>query len=241
MLAVLSVEFHKLNRSLAALVAVAAPVLIAAFIFFNLLRIGAAMPWAMVLKNAAAMWAVFMLPMSVTALAALTAQMEHGPRAWDHLFALPVPRWRIVAAKAICVLAVVAVMSLAVLLLSWLAGVAAGAIKPAVAPTGPLALTAHLGLMGRMYLAALLLVAVQLWAALRFRSFVPPLILGIGGTFFAVVASGAKAGVFMPWQMPLNMLAEDSQRAAAALMNGAVGGVIVLVAMMIHLSRREPG
>lgn len=241
MLAVLFVEFHKLNRSLAALVAIAAPMLIAVFIFFNLLRLGAAMPWTMVLRNAAAVWAVFMLPMSVTALAALTAQMEHGPRAWDHLFALPVPRWRIVMAKAICVLTVVAIMSVAVLLLSWMAGVAAGVVKPAAAPTGPLELVTHLSLIGRMYLAALLLVAVQLWAALRFRSFVPPLILGIGGTFFAVVASGAKAGVFMPWQMPLNMLAEDPQRAATALMNGAVGGLVVLTLMLVHLSRREPG
>ena len=241
MLSVLSVEFHKLNRSLAALVAVAAPVLIAVFIFFNLLRVDAAMPWAMILKNAAAMWAIFMLPMSVTALTALTAQMEHGPRAWDHLFALPVARWKIVAAKMVCVLTVVAVMSLAVLLLSWLAGVAAGTVKPAVAPTGPLDLAADLALMGRMYLAGLLLVAVQLWTALRFRSFVPPLILGIGGTFFAVVASGAKAGVFMPWQMPLNMLAEDPHRVVQALTHGAVGGLLVLTAMMIHLSRREPG
>lgn len=241
MLSVLSVEFHKLNRSLAALVAVAAPALIAVFIFFNLLRLNTAMPWAMLLQNAAAMWAIFMLPMSVTALTALTAQMEHGPRAWDHLFALPVPRWKIVAAKMACVLSVVAVMSLAVLLLSWLAGVAAGTMKPAVAPTGPLDLAANLSLMGRMYLAGLLLVAVQLWAALRFRSFVPPLILGIGGTFFAVVASGAKAGVFMPWQMPLNMLADDPQRVAQALTHGAVGGGLVLTAMMIHLSRREPG
>lgn len=241
MLSVLSVEFHKLNRSLAALVAVAAPVLIAVFIFFNLLRLNTAMPWAMVLKNAAAMWAVFMLPMSVTALTALSAQMEHGPRAWDHLFALPVPRWRIVAAKAITILTVVGLMSLAVLLLSWAAGLGVGMVKPSAAPTGAVNMPEQIGLIGRMYLAALLMVGVQLWAALRFRSFVPPLILGIGGTFFAVVASGAKAGVFMPWQMPLNMLAEDPQRAFQAMTNGAVGGGVVLLLMMIHLSRREPG
>ena len=38
MLAVLSVELRKLNRSLAALLAIAAPTLIAIFLFFNLLR-----------------------------------------------------------------------------------------------------------------------------------------------------------------------------------------------------------
>jgi hypothetical protein len=64
-------------------------------------------------------WAFFMLPMSVTALTALVAHMEHGPRAWDHLRALPTPRWKIYAAKAICVIALVTVMSGLNLLLTW--------------------------------------------------------------------------------------------------------------------------
>ena len=38
MLAVLSVEIRKLNRSLAAVLAIAAPSLIAVFTFFNLMR-----------------------------------------------------------------------------------------------------------------------------------------------------------------------------------------------------------
>ena len=31
---------------------------------------------------------------------ALVAHMEHGPKAWDHLRALPLPRWKLYAAKA---------------------------------------------------------------------------------------------------------------------------------------------
>ena len=44
---VLLVELRKLNRSLAALLAFAAPALIAVFIFFNMLRGKAAAPWDM--------------------------------------------------------------------------------------------------------------------------------------------------------------------------------------------------
>ena len=93
MLAVLSVEIRKLNRSLAALLAVAAPSLIAVFVFFNMLRGKAPMAWEMWMTSAMGIWAFFMLPMSVTALTALVAHMEHGPRSWDHLRALPVARW----------------------------------------------------------------------------------------------------------------------------------------------------
>ena len=70
----LAVEAHKLRRSLALLLATIAPLLIATFIFFNMLRLQKPMPWEMALQSSAAIWAFFMLPMSVTALTALVAQ-----------------------------------------------------------------------------------------------------------------------------------------------------------------------
>jgi ABC-2 type transport system permease protein len=65
------------------------------------------------------------------------------------------------------------------------------------------------------------------------------LALGIGGTFFAVVATSAKAGVFMPWQMPVNMLTSEQWRADTALTLGGAGGLIALALMVAHLSWRE--
>ena len=234
-----AVEARKLNRSLAALLAIAAPSLIAIFGFFMVLRAEKASPWDMWMMNAAGVWAFFMMPMSVTALAALVAHMEHGPRSWDHLRALPLPRWRLYAAKAVCVLLVVALMSAAVIAFSWAGVSLAGAIKPEAAPTGVFDLAAYARLMGMMFLAGLLLIAIQLWTALRFASFVPGLVLGIAGTFFAVVATSAKQGVFLPWQMPVNMLASEPWRVNTALGLGCGLGLVALVLMTIHLSRRE--
>ncbi len=239
MLAALSVEARKLNRSLAAILAIAAPSLIAVFVFFNVLRGKAPAPWEMWMGSASAIWAFFMLPMSVTALTALVAHMEHGPKSWDHLRALPLPRWKLYAAKAICVLAVVAAMSAAVLLMAWGAVTLAVAIKPQLAPTGVFDLAGSARTMGMMFLAGLLLIAVQLWTALRYASFVPGLVLGIGGTFFSVVATSARAGVFLPWQMPINMLASEAWRVNTALGLGAGLGLVALVLMTMHLSRRE--
>jgi hypothetical protein len=239
MLAVLSVEARKLNRSLAALLAVAAPALIAVFGFFMLLRSDRAQPWDMWMTNAAGVWAFFMMPMSVTALTALVAHMEHGPRSWDHLRALPLPRWRLYAAKAICVLALLALMSAAVLAFSWAAVSVAGAIKPTAAATGPFDLAQYARVMAMMFGAGLLMVAIQLWIALRYASFVPGLVVGIGGTFFAVVATAAKQGVFLPWQMPVNMLATEAWRVNTALALGGGLGLVALVLMTVHLARRE--
>lgn len=235
----LAVEARKLNRSLAALLAVAAPSLIAIFIFFNMLRGKSPASWDQWMGGAAGIWAFFMLPMSVTALTALVAHMEHGPKSWDHLRALPLARWKLYAAKTVCVLAVVAVMSAAVLLLAWSAVTGATAIKPHLAPTGVFDLPRYASTMGLMFLAGLLLIAVQLWTALRFASFVPGLVLGIGGTFFSVVATSARAGVFLPWQMPVNMMASEAWRLNTALGLGGGLGLAALIAMILHLSRRE--
>ncbi len=239
MLRVLTVELRKLNRSLAAALAVAAPGLIAVFTFFNVLRGETPQPWDMWMIGSLGIWAFFMLPMSVTALTALVAQMEHSPRSWDHLLALPLRRWTLYAAKAVSVFLVVALMSVAVLALSWAAVRLAVTLKPQLDPTGAFETRTYLETMGRIYLAAVLLIAVQLWLALRFSSFVPGLVVGIGGTFFAVVATSARIGVFLPWQMPINMLATDGWRMHTALGLGLGGGLLVLTLALWHLSRRE--
>jgi len=239
MLAVLSVEIRKLNRSLAALLAVAAPSLIAIFTFFMVLRGEAPQPWEMWMISSIGVWSFFMLPMSVTALTALVAHMEHGPKSWDHLRSLPLPRWRLYAAKAVMVLAVVAFMSAATLVMTWAAVALATAIKPNQAPTGSLDIALYAATMGKVFLAAILMVAIQLWTALRFASFVPALVVGIGGTFFSVVATAARQGVFFPWQMPVNMLATEAWRVNTALGLGGGLGLAVLVLAVAHLARRE--
>ncbi len=239
MLTVLSVEVRKLNRSLALLLALAAPGLIALFGFLMMLRAKEAVTWDMVMGSAVAIWAYFMMPMSVTALTALVAHMEHGPRSWDHLRALPIPRWSLYAAKAICVIGLVALMSAAVLGLSGAAAFLAAQIKPVVAPTGVFELAAYARSLGLMAVAGTLMIAIQFWVAMRFASFVPALIVGIGGTFFAVVATAAKQGVFMPWQMPVNILAGEAWRMQTALGLGGGLGLVVLILAVAHLARRE--
>lgn len=65
----------------------------------------------------------------------------------------------------------------------------------------------------------------------------PPLVLSIGGTFVAVAATSAKEGLYFPWLIPTNALATDPARAALAIDVGFYGGLLLLVAMVIHMSR----
>lgn len=241
MLTVLGVEISKLNRSLAALLAVAGPGLIGILQFFTALRVERVQTWDMYMRGGLGIWAFFMMPMCVTALTALVAQMEHGPKSWDHLRALPLPRWRLYAAKAVCTFAVLGAMTVGVLVAAGLAGALLSLVAPGKGPEGVLDLGSHLRLAGMVLLAGLLMFALQLWAALRFANFVPALAMGIGGTLFSVAATSAETGVFFPWQMPVNMFAEEGWRVVTALSLGLGGGVLVIVAMLIHMSRRDVG
>lgn len=238
MLSVLTVEIRKLNRSLALLLALAAPCLIGIFAFFNISRFDQPGPWSQWMTTSVGIWAFFMLPMSVTALTALIAQMEHSPRSWDHLRGLPVPRWRIYAAKLGCVLGLIVFMSVLNLGISYGAVELAAVLKPAIRPTGSPDLAGTAWLLVKVLAAALLMIAIQFWAALRFSSFVPALALGIGGTFFAVVATGAKEGVFFPWQMAVNVFVEGWRHDTALWLGGGLG-TLALIAAVLHLSRRE--
>ena len=130
-------------------------------------------------------------------------------------------------------------MSVAVLLLLFLAGGAVEALKPGETLLGSPDPWAAARLLATMFAGSLMLIAVQLWTALRFRSFVPPLVLGIGGTFVAVVATSSKQGAWLPWLIPANALATDPVRSATAISFGFLGGLVVLAAMLLHMSRYE--
>ena len=231
-------ECAKLKRSLALLLCAAAPTMVALLATIILLDRRDPVHWSTFATSTAAIWAFFMLPMTVTALTVLVAQLEHVARSWNHLLALPIGRWRHHAAKAIVVILLVAAMNLALWLMLPLVGLLVDSVKPGQL-LGAYDWRAAGWLLARMAASAMLLVGLQLWVALRFRSFVPPLVLGIGGTFVAVVATGSKQGLWFPWLMPTNMLAGDPARAQLALAIGLAGGTLVLLAMVADLARKE--
>ena len=234
----LFVEFRKLKGSLAFTLCVVAPTLVAGFLGLLCLR-HKSMGWHEAMEGTTGLWSFFVLPMSITALATLIAQIEHGPRAWDHILSLPVPRWRLFAAKGVVMMTAIALMSALLGLEIRLVDTVLHNLAPAAAPTGPFPWPYAVRMLGGMWAASFFLAMVQLWVSLRFRSFVPGLTLGIAGTFVAVMASALPEGVYVPWMMPLNILSAEAWRSEVALQFGLLGGGLTLVAMILHLGQRE--
>ena len=229
-------EILKLRRSLVLLLCLATPFCVAAICVLIGLHSKGPVPLDRYWQTGAAFWAFAMLPLSVTALSVLMTQMEHGPRTWDHLLAMPGARSRLFLAKALVMYALVAAMSWAVGAML-LAGVELmAAVKPVAGAVDRIELA---GTLWRMLLASGLMCAIQLWTALVFRSFVPPLLLGIIGTFVSVAAAAAREGAYFPWLMPLHILSTDPAMQRVALQIGALGGLAGLILMLFHLQRRE--
>lgn len=235
----LRVEFLKLTRTLSLLLVLAAPTLIGLFSFANLMRANRPTEWMEWLDGAISIWAYFLLPLTLAALSALVASIEHGPRMWDHLHSLPIPRWFIYAAKSLCVILLLLFMTAAVPVLTIAAISLGGMLQPNAAAIGLINYHEIVANVGKLFLSSWLVTAVQLWISLRFYSFVPAVAVGIGGTFFAVVAPSAKIGIYSPWQIPLNAIGENVARANFALNFGTIVGCAVLLSMIVHLSRRE--
>lgn len=166
-------------------------------------------PWDGMTGVVLSLWCLVGLPLFVALMTALLAGLEHREHAWRHLFALPIPRWTIYIAKLLvgggllglsaCILAVGMVLE----------GVFIHALRPDLGLSLPipwdLILLRTLSFVG----ASLFTLAVQTWVAIRWRSFVVALTLGIGGSVTTVVlrnvnesSSFAPVARFFPWAQP---------------------------------------
>ena len=238
MLTDLFIEIRKLKGSLVLALCFVAPTLAAVLLGIVCAR-QPVMSWHNAMMGTTGLWAYFIMPMTVTALSVLVAQIEHGPRAWDHILALPVRRWRIFATKGLLIMLLTALISLILMVEIRVVAAIVTAMIPAKAPTGPFPWALSFRLLAMMWGASLCMVMIQLWIALRFRSFVAPLTTGLAGTFFAVAAFGARETVFIPWVMPVSVIARNGDTAVLALQLGVGGGLLVFLLMTWHLSHKE--
>ena len=239
LLILLHTEVLKLRRSLALLLCFAAPLCVAAFATVILATAKGPKAWDRHLDEGLAMWSFFMLPMSVTALAILVAQIEHGPRMWNHLLAWPVRRTSLFLAKAVTVAGLLLVMQVLVYAGLYAAGWLVEAALPGAQLHGDLQLRGMAVGLGAMAVGAIPMVVIQLWAALRFRSFVPPLVIGILGTFAALVITASGTDVFIPWLLQIYATMWPKPDGVIGVWLGLGGGVVALAAMLADMARRE--
>jgi ABC-2 type transport system permease protein len=244
------VEVLKLRRTLALWASVLVPLLVIAMTTaLNLSRDslprpgGTVTPWdSLMLNLVLLLWCLIGLPLFVTLETALLAGLEHRENTWKSLFALPVERWTIYVAKLLVGAGLVCLSTLVIAVGIGLEGLILLTLRPALGLAQPIPWGVIILRSSSFTVAALLLLAVQAWVAMRWRSFVVPLTLGIAGTVAGLLLStspraGQLASVF-PWSLPYAAIARPNLQ-GTAFMVGILGGVLIAALGCWELVRRD--
>jgi lantibiotic transport system permease protein len=234
LLRALSAEFLKTKRTLAFWMTLVTPAVICILQLLMVLRQAqyGSQPedaWTASAQNIYALWAILALPLFITLETALLAQAEHGEKHWKHLFALPIPRWAIYAAKWLigALLLLLGQVFLGALIVA--TGFAAGWINPATgfSPTPPLAAIAKT--LGNLYLIALLMHSIHTWVSLHFRSFTVAVGVGMAAAVSNIILMSAEEGPrYFPWALTVNALPQMETAQLGYAVTVSVMGALLL-------------
>ena len=241
----LGAEMLKMKRTLALWLAIIAPLLVVGLNmamgyqrreFYQSQQLGAQI-WFDFGVQTMVLWGLLMMPLFVTLETALVATWEHGNQQWKHLFALPIPRGAIYAAKQISGMALIALSILVLTASSLLAGLVLRYAIPGVGfeTSPPIWEFARFG--GFLFLGAWLVISIQTWVAQRWSSFAVASGVGIAMTVIGAMTIQSDWAAYHPYTLPilvangfsdtihpLNIL-EEGVRPVSELLFGSVGGV----------------
>lgn len=194
--------------------------------------------WQSLEKNIFMLWCVLMVPLFVTLETALLAGLEHGNQQWKHLLALPVPTGVHYLAKFFMMVLIV----LAAYVLLYIMVLPAGWLLMLTAPHRGLAGLPPLGdlwqLPAASFAASMLIVALQTWVALRWRSFTLAVSVGIVATVAGFIVGQSHFSNYFPWTLPGEVFHHDGN-VHLTLALGLGGGVLVAVLGVADFLRRE--
>ena len=238
MLRLAGIEFAKLRGSLVVLLIALPPLLPGLLIAIAIMAKDGAPKWAQLLDQLTLpLWAMFLNPTLLATLATLIGDIEYRNNGWDFTLTQPHARWRIFLAKLMVIVPLHALMIAIAVGFAVFAGGVVGSITGRL-PEGDLSFQ-QLGMfVVRMTAGSLGILALQLWVALRWRNFLLPLSLGIGGTLvtLAVLMTGTSDADWFPWIVALKS-AMGENAADFAWTGLAMGGVFCAL-MLADLQRR---
>ena len=196
--------------------------------------------WRGLATGMMSLWAFLMLPLFVTLESALLAGLEHANHRWRHLLALPLPRASHYLGKVIGLLVLVSLALLALLLLIPLGGWTLAWLQPEFGIAGPPPWAFIAGRLGACLVASMLVVALQTWIALRWRSFTVAVASGIVATVGGfLIGQSERFGPWYPWSAPAQVLAGGGVHTDQVMLLGVTGGVLVTLMMLWDLLRRD--
>ncbi|MFN8419670.1 MAG: ABC transporter permease [Anaerolineae bacterium] len=191
-----------------------------------------------------------MLPFMASIVTAMLAGTEHNGNMWKHLFALPINRTAVYAAKQIMALALFGLSIIVTFIAIIATGLFLRSAKPnwgfeASIPVAEIAVALLLS-----WLASWLLIALHQWAGVHFRGFGAAIAFGLVAFLINVVVS-ARTDLWkqiLPWALPYNFVTSsltqssiDWAVASRSALIGVIGCLVTTLLMSWLESRRDVG
>jgi len=197
--------------------------------------------WIEFLDYSLIFWALLGMPLFITLEMALLGMLEHRHDQWKHLFAQPLPRWAIYAAKQAAGIVLIGLSLLAMGGGLVVAGLVMRVVKPEVGfgpaiPWGDL--FTYLGLI---FLGSWLVTAIQTWVSVRWPSFALASAVGIVMTVSGAMVINAEWGRLWPWALSAMLFNEfrAGETILTGLLVGSLGGLVAAVAGGWEFCRRD--
>lgn len=238
-------ESLKIKRSLALLSAVLVP-LVPAFVNFMMTlqrgvgkpAMGITNPWSIYFMYAIKLWVIFALPLIVSVLAALLADVDYRAKAWKQILALPFPRPAVMAGKWLVLVGLALLSTLVFGAANLTGGVLIHLLHPERGLGAPIPVLEAFTQPLIAWLLALFMISIHLWISLRWSNFLVSIIIGFAAAVANIflLSSGlyAHSAVF-PWAMP----AQAYDRWQATLVFSLIGAAAVYWMARCELLNRD--
>ena len=193
-----------------------------------------------ILNNSLNLWALIMLPMLLSLLAALNANVEFRNNQWKHIYALPTPIWKVMTIKwgiNVGLSAIAHLLHMALIL-------AAGFILVTInghsfsGAVNYIYLCQHIFLI---FLGSIMVVTLQTILALIFDNFLLVMALGTGLMISNYFIAQSKYGYLSPWAHPilLNKLTNSDPHFWPLVAINIFGSLILAGAFFRILQNRQ--
>ena len=252
----LSSEWLKRRRSLTTPLIAGSAGFVPAIIVLSRFRHRDALPaiqadprfWELLWKQAGEAMTLMILPLTVMLVVSLITQIEDRNHAWKQVHAAPLPLPVIYTAKLTVILTLVMALLLLHTAAVYAAGVLPGALLPGIGrPAQPFPLRAFLGRALAFAADALPIVAIQYALALRVRSFLAPLSIGMALWILSVGTISWRFNFLIPYSHAgLDYLIVEYQRALPLparppVIAAACFSVFTVAGYAVYASRRDKG
>lgn len=191
----------------------------------------------------------FLFPMFVVLICTLIPQIEFKNNTWKQVFASPQSYGEIFFSKFITIQLLILLFFFTFNVLMILAGMIPGLFNSQLPfLQHPIDWASLMKMSAQTYLSALGISAIQYWLALRFRSFIAPVGIGLALVLGSVIAFsfGWKYANFLPYALPAFTLKSIIKQSESFLKSAEIVSVVFMAEFLIIgfidlLAKKEKG